>query len=269
MAAPRSPCGRGRGQPIGRWAWTMHRRMSTIGRGRVRAACATNRREPRRPDRHGPNRRRAALLGLRSGAMPQIGGLVGALAGGVVAVLALPWFEDSCRDWTPRCRPLIVLVGLLLAVGLGEIHRVGVRARRSPARSGRRAGRRRPDRRRHHWDGPGAARHLADRQHRGHRARAAAGRTGQLVDGRPGPDGRPAARHRGRRRVRGPARLDRTARRLRRLRAAAGTRGGPTERSDRRAPSPPMPSKARSRCRRRRAASGRSAPGSSSPPATS
>ena len=62
----------------------------------------------------------AALLGFRSGALPQIGGLLGAVAGGVLAVLALPWFEEVLRDVDPTLRPLVVLVGLLLAVGLGE-----------------------------------------------------------------------------------------------------------------------------------------------------
>lgn len=62
----------------------------------------------------------AALLGFRSGALPQIGGLIGAILGGVLAVLALPWFETFLRDVDPTLRPLLVLTGLLLAVGLGE-----------------------------------------------------------------------------------------------------------------------------------------------------
>ena len=62
----------------------------------------------------------AAILGFRSGALPQIGGLLGAIGGGVLAVLALPWFEQILRDVDPTLRPLIVLTGLLLAVGLGE-----------------------------------------------------------------------------------------------------------------------------------------------------
>jgi len=62
----------------------------------------------------------AAVLGFRSGALPQVGGLLGAIGGGVLAVLALPWFEEFLRDVDPTLRPFVVLTGLLLAVGLGE-----------------------------------------------------------------------------------------------------------------------------------------------------
>ena len=62
----------------------------------------------------------AALLGFRSGALPQIGGLVGAVGGGVLAVLALPWFEQLLRDVDPTIRPFLVLTGLLVSVGVGE-----------------------------------------------------------------------------------------------------------------------------------------------------
>lgn len=62
----------------------------------------------------------AAILGFRSGALPQIGGLLGAVGGGVVAILSLPWFADALRNVDPTLRPLVVLGGLLLAVGLGE-----------------------------------------------------------------------------------------------------------------------------------------------------
>jgi S1-C subfamily serine protease len=62
----------------------------------------------------------ALLLGFRSGALPQLGGLFGAIAGGAVVVLALPALSDPLAELEPEIRPLIVLVGLLLAVGLGE-----------------------------------------------------------------------------------------------------------------------------------------------------
>lgn len=62
----------------------------------------------------------AAILGFRSGALPQIGGLIGALLGGIVAVLSLPWFADWLRDVDASLRPILVLGGLLLAVALGE-----------------------------------------------------------------------------------------------------------------------------------------------------
>jgi S1-C subfamily serine protease len=75
----------------------------------------------------------AAILGFRSGALPQIGGLLGALVGGGIAVLCLPWFADGLRAMDPTFRPLIVLGGLLLAVGLGES--LGSAAGRSVARA--------------------------------------------------------------------------------------------------------------------------------------
>lgn len=62
----------------------------------------------------------ALLLGFRSGALPQLGGLLGAISGGVLIVLALPALADPLAEIEPEIRPLIVLVGLLLAVGLGE-----------------------------------------------------------------------------------------------------------------------------------------------------
>jgi S1-C subfamily serine protease len=62
----------------------------------------------------------AVVLGFRSGAMPQVGGLIGAIGGGALAILALPYLADPLQSLDPAIRPLIVLAGLLLAVGLGE-----------------------------------------------------------------------------------------------------------------------------------------------------
>jgi S1-C subfamily serine protease len=62
----------------------------------------------------------AVILGFRSGAMPQVGGLIGAIGGGVVAILALPYLADPLQSLDPAIRPFIVLAGLLLAVGIGE-----------------------------------------------------------------------------------------------------------------------------------------------------
>jgi S1-C subfamily serine protease len=62
----------------------------------------------------------AAILGFRSGALPQVGGLLGAIIGGAVAILSLPWFADLLRDVDPSLRPILVIAGLLFAVGLGE-----------------------------------------------------------------------------------------------------------------------------------------------------
>ena len=62
----------------------------------------------------------AVILGYRSGALPQAGGLLGAVAGGGGAILALPLIEDRLADVDAGIRPIVVLGGLLLAVVLGE-----------------------------------------------------------------------------------------------------------------------------------------------------
>ncbi|HKG56308.1 MAG TPA: MarP family serine protease [Candidatus Limnocylindrales bacterium] len=62
----------------------------------------------------------AVVLGFRSGALPQIGGLGGAILGGAVAVLALPLAENLLRPLGPSTRAIAVVVWLLLAVGVGE-----------------------------------------------------------------------------------------------------------------------------------------------------
>ena len=40
----------------------------------------------------------AVLLGYRSGALPQVGGLIGALIGGGIAVLAVPLLEEPLSN---------------------------------------------------------------------------------------------------------------------------------------------------------------------------
>ena len=60
------------------------------------------------------------ILGWRSGAIPQVFGLIGAILGGAVAILALPYFEDPLSGIDPTIRPIVVLAGLVVAVGLGE-----------------------------------------------------------------------------------------------------------------------------------------------------
>jgi S1-C subfamily serine protease len=62
----------------------------------------------------------AVLLGYRSGALPQVGGLLGAAAGGVIVILLLPVLEGPLDDLQPGTRALVVLGGLILAVGGGE-----------------------------------------------------------------------------------------------------------------------------------------------------
>lgn len=60
------------------------------------------------------------LLGFRSGAIPQIGGLLGAVAGGALAILSLPALADPIRAIDPAIRPIVVLAGMFIAVGVGE-----------------------------------------------------------------------------------------------------------------------------------------------------
>lgn len=62
----------------------------------------------------------AILLGFRSGALPQLGGLLGAVSGGVLAVLSLPLLVDPLGEVPAAVRPYVVLAGLLVAVGIGE-----------------------------------------------------------------------------------------------------------------------------------------------------
>ncbi len=62
----------------------------------------------------------AVLLGYRSGALPQLSGLLGAVAGGALAILALPVLAEPIGDIPPEFRPFVVLAGLLVAVILGE-----------------------------------------------------------------------------------------------------------------------------------------------------
>ena len=62
----------------------------------------------------------AVLLGLRSGALPQIGGLVGALIGGGLAIGAVQLLEKQLTDVDPTVRPFLVLIGLFGAVIIGE-----------------------------------------------------------------------------------------------------------------------------------------------------
>jgi S1-C subfamily serine protease len=62
----------------------------------------------------------AVVLGYRSGALPQIGGLLGAIGGGALAVLALPLLVDPLDGVPAGIRPYVVLAGLLAAVGVGE-----------------------------------------------------------------------------------------------------------------------------------------------------
>jgi S1-C subfamily serine protease len=62
----------------------------------------------------------AIILGWRSGAIPQVGGLIGAVGGGAIAILALPSLADPLAGLDPSIRPLVVLVLLIGAVAIGE-----------------------------------------------------------------------------------------------------------------------------------------------------
>lgn len=62
----------------------------------------------------------AVVVGFRSGALPQLAGLFGAITGGVIAVLALPWLEPALETVDPPVRAFLVLAGILFSVGLGE-----------------------------------------------------------------------------------------------------------------------------------------------------
>jgi len=62
----------------------------------------------------------ALILGWRSGAIPQVTGLLGAIGGGVLAILVLPSLADPLSGLEPAYRPILVLVGLIGAVAIGE-----------------------------------------------------------------------------------------------------------------------------------------------------
>jgi S1-C subfamily serine protease len=62
----------------------------------------------------------AVLIGLNTGAIPQIAGLLGALVGGALAVVALPSLEGPLANLDPAIRAFAVLAGMLLLVGIGE-----------------------------------------------------------------------------------------------------------------------------------------------------
>ena len=62
----------------------------------------------------------AVLLGWRSGALPQIGGLAGAAFGAVAGVLLLPLATPVLESLPPTLRAVLVLASLLAFVGIGE-----------------------------------------------------------------------------------------------------------------------------------------------------
>ena len=62
----------------------------------------------------------AVLLGFRSGALPQVGGLLGAVGAGALVVFSLPLLAEPLDSVPAGIRPILVLGGLLAAVAVGE-----------------------------------------------------------------------------------------------------------------------------------------------------
>jgi S1-C subfamily serine protease len=62
----------------------------------------------------------AVLIGVSSGALPQVGGLLGAFGGAIVAITVLPSLLSVLEQVPADYRAIAVLGGLLLIVGVGE-----------------------------------------------------------------------------------------------------------------------------------------------------
>ena len=62
----------------------------------------------------------AVLAGIRTGALPQVGGIAGALIGLFVVLRVAPWLLDATHGLEPIPRALVVLGTVLLAVLAGE-----------------------------------------------------------------------------------------------------------------------------------------------------
>src|SRR5512135_1932342 len=60
------------------------------------------------------------VAGVRSGFFPQLGGLLGAAAGGVIAIELLPIVKPQLDGLDPSVRALVVLVGLVILIAIGE-----------------------------------------------------------------------------------------------------------------------------------------------------
>jgi hypothetical protein len=62
----------------------------------------------------------AALAGFRSGALPQIGGLAGAILAAIVGLTLLPSLQEPLAGIDPLPRAIVVVAGLLVAIAIGE-----------------------------------------------------------------------------------------------------------------------------------------------------
>ena len=63
----------------------------------------------------------AVLAGIRTGALPQVGGIAGAVGGLVLVLNAAPWLIDTTRGLEPIPRALAVLAAIIGAVIVGEM----------------------------------------------------------------------------------------------------------------------------------------------------
>jgi len=72
----------------------------------------------------------ALVAGLASGAFPQLGGLAGAIGGGAFSILVLlPVAQNWLQTLDPPIRAVVVLVGIVGIVGLGEAIGSGIGSR--------------------------------------------------------------------------------------------------------------------------------------------
>jgi S1-C subfamily serine protease len=62
----------------------------------------------------------AVLAGLRTGALPQVGGISGAVASLLLALNAAPWLVDFTRGVDPLARAMIVLAAIIGTVVVGQ-----------------------------------------------------------------------------------------------------------------------------------------------------
>lgn len=70
----------------------------------------------------------AAVAGFRSGALPQVGGVLGAVGAAALAIAGLPLVIELLTDAEPTVRALLALTALLLVVGMGQAVGSGVGA---------------------------------------------------------------------------------------------------------------------------------------------
>ncbi len=68
----------------------------------------------------------AVVAGLRTGALPQVGGIAGALAGLFLALAAASWLVDVTRGLEPISRALVILGAIIGAVIVGEAIGTGI-----------------------------------------------------------------------------------------------------------------------------------------------